>query len=227
MLASQIGLQIAGNNISNANTPGYIRQQLLLSPASTQLLGTLPIGLGVQIEGIVQKVDRFLLERLRGSTSDLASSNTQEQFHLQLESLVGELGETDLSTALTDFFGSINDVLNQPEDVTLRRQAVVQGDRLLTDIKRLDSRVFGIRSRINEEVVRAGEEINRLLEEIAKLNVQIVKTEGGGLSDRCNRRPKRPGQRHLVKRVGRDFGRHRRHLGLGDAERGIADRCRC
>lgn len=182
MLASQVGLQVAGNNISNANTPGYIRQQVNFTPASTRLFGALPIGLGVQVDGIVQQVDRFLMERLRDSTSDLENSSTQEQYHLRLEALIGELDDTDLSTALTDFFGSINDLLNQPDDVTLRRQAVLQGERLVADINRLDGQLFEIRSQVNEQVVQAGDEINRLLEEIARLNVQIVQTEGGGLS---------------------------------------------
>jgi len=49
--AAQIGLQVAGNNIANADTPGYIRQQVVLSPAPTQQYGGLLLGLGVQVEG--------------------------------------------------------------------------------------------------------------------------------------------------------------------------------
>ena len=34
--ATQIGLQVVGQNISNANTPGYIREEVNYAPAPTQ-----------------------------------------------------------------------------------------------------------------------------------------------------------------------------------------------
>ena len=39
--AQQIGIQVAGQNIANANTPGYIREQVNFSPAETQRVGNL------------------------------------------------------------------------------------------------------------------------------------------------------------------------------------------
>ncbi len=55
--AQQIGLQVVGQNISNANTPGYIREEVILSPAPTQRKGGLLFGLGVQVDAVVQKID--------------------------------------------------------------------------------------------------------------------------------------------------------------------------
>ena len=67
--AQQIGLQVAGQNIANANTPGYLREQVQLSPAPTQKIGGLLEGLGVDVKGITQKVDNLLEQRLRGATA--------------------------------------------------------------------------------------------------------------------------------------------------------------
>ena len=36
---NEIALQVVGQNIANANTPGYIREEVLLSPAPTQRMG--------------------------------------------------------------------------------------------------------------------------------------------------------------------------------------------
>jgi flagellar hook-associated protein 1 FlgK len=47
--AAEIGLQVVGQNIANAATPGYLREEVLLEPAPTQKLGELPLGLGVQV----------------------------------------------------------------------------------------------------------------------------------------------------------------------------------
>ena len=192
LVASQIGLQVAGNNIANADTPGYIRQEAVFTPAPTEIRGRLVLGLGVKVAGIVQKVDTFLNERLRGALGDLESSAVQEQTYIELESVLGELGETDLSSALTSFFGSISDVLNQPEDVGVRNRAVRQGDALVGTIQRIDSRVSDIRSKVNVQIEDAAGDINRLLEQIADLNTKIVQTErntpaGGALGLRDQR----------------------------------------
>ena len=149
LLSTQVGLQVVGNNIANANTPGYTRQEVVYTPAPTQLIGNLPLGLGVQIKGIIQQTDQFIGERLRAAISDVENTESQKQTYLQLESIVGEIGDTDLSTSLNRFFGSIHDVLNQPEDLAVRNLAGLQGKRLAGEILRLDMRVRQTRKDVN------------------------------------------------------------------------------
>ncbi len=182
LIAAQLGLQVVGNNIANANTPGYVRQDLLLQPAPTQRYGKLLVGTGVEVAGIIQRSDALLQERLRSATSDLASSEAQQDVYSQLETLMGELGDSDLSSSLTSFFGSLNDILNQPESVSVRNLAVLQGQTLATDINQLDSRVRTLRSDANTRVVAIAEDINSLTQQIARLNVQILTAEGGNPS---------------------------------------------
>ena len=180
--AAQLGLQVTSNNIANANTPGYIRQRLAQTPSVPQRYGNLVLGLGVDIDGVVQVVDRFLQERLRTAESDVSSGEMQESVYAQLEGLIGELGDTDLSTALTDFFASIHEILNQPESTSVRNLAVLQGRSLTDDIRRLYDGVQQIRKDVDSRVMSAADEINSLLAEIADLNEQIVTMEGGDTS---------------------------------------------
>lgn len=179
MLVAQLGLQVTGNNIANAHTPGYLRQELIQVPAPSQKTGGLLLGLGVQVERIQQAVDKFLEERLRRANSDLVGSETQEKTYLQLESLIGELGENDISSRLTQFFNAISDVLDQPESLSVRNLVVLQGDALARQIQLLDSRVREIRASLNERVLGLADRINGYLKDIARLNVQIVAAEGG------------------------------------------------
>jgi flagellar hook-associated protein 1 FlgK len=182
LLASQLGLQVVGNNIANANTPGYIRQQLNLQAAAPQKYGDLTVGLGVQVQSITQQVDKFLEERLRGATSDSANGSAQESVYTQLESILGALGDSSLNSSLSKFFNSIHDVLNQPESVSIRNLAVLAGQTLAHDINALDSRVRNVREQVNTEVTSSADEINSLLQKVATLNVKIVQTEGGSVS---------------------------------------------
>ncbi len=179
LFANQVGLQVTGNNIANANTPGYIRQRAVFTPAPTQKIGDLPLGLGVRVEGIIQQSDKFLSERLRTAISDLAGSEAQEEAFIQLEALIGELTDTDLSTSMSNFFSAISDILNQPEDISVRNLAILEGGTLADNISLLDSRVQDIRRNVNGQIAGSANDINRLVKEIAELNINIVQTEGG------------------------------------------------
>lgn len=180
LFASQAGIQVAANNIANANTPGYIRESLVQSPGPTQRIGHLVTGTGVFVDGIVREVDRFLQRRMWAAGSDLSNGETQERVYLDLETIVGELTDSDLSTALTGFFNSLNDVLNQPEDPSVRSLAVLNGDSLAAQIQYLDSQVGDLREMTNDQIINAVADVNKLVKEVADLNVQIVEMELGG-----------------------------------------------
>jgi flagellar hook-associated protein 1 FlgK len=180
--AAQLGLQVTSNNIANANTPGYLRQRLVQAPSVPQRYGNLVLGSGVEVEAVVQVVDRYLQERLRSAESDVASGEMQASVYAQLEAVFGELSDTDLSTSLTNFFASIHEILNQPESTSVRNLAVLQGRTLTDDIRRQYQLVQDVRKDVDSRVVAAADEINGLLETIAELNEQIVIAEGGDVS---------------------------------------------
>jgi flagellar hook-associated protein 1 FlgK len=177
--AMEIGLHVVGNNIANANTPGYIRERVLYVPAPVQKLGNLTLGLGVEIAGIVQNIDSFIEDRLRGVAGDRASSEIQEKVYRDLESIIGELSDTDVSTQLTNFFNSIEEVVDQPEEMSVRNLAVQAGKALATTINTLNRRVTTAYEEFGIEVNNLTTEINTLTEQVRKLNVQIVSLEGG------------------------------------------------
>lgn len=181
--AMQIGLQVVGNNIANANTPGYIRQETIYSPAPVQRVGSLILGLGVEVDSIVQKIDKFVQERLAGARGDRASAEAQEQAYSDIEVLLNELSsDTDLSSALTGFFNSIDGVLSEPGNTATRNLVVQKGLALSENIDHLNARAYAIHDELNDRIVNMGDDINKLAEEIRQLNLQIATTEGGDSS---------------------------------------------
>lgn len=182
LIATQLGLQVTGNNIANANTPGYIRQRLILTPAPIQRYGNLLMGTGVRVLAVKQEIDKFLEERLRSANSDLANGETQEGVYLQLEGILGELTDSDLGTSLTKFMAAIKSVLDQPESASIRNLAVLQGEQLAGDVDRLDQQTRSLYTDINTQIEEQVDEVNKLLAEIADLNKKIVQAEGGDVS---------------------------------------------
>lgn len=180
--SNEIALQVVGQNIANANTPGYIREELLLSPAPTQRVGGLLLGLGVRVDSVVQVLDNFLEERLRGSVSEEAGAATTQGTYSQLENYLGGLKDTDLSASMVKFFNSISEVLNQPDSTTVRNLSVLQGETLTGDVQQLATRVSQLRDDVNTRIANTGDEINGLVEQIRSLNVQIANMEGGNVA---------------------------------------------
>ena len=170
---------MVGQNIANANTPGYVREDVSYITAPTQRVGTLTLGMGVQVNGIVQNIDTLLEQRLRGAISDQANADTQAQAYQQLESFTSELNNTGLAKSLSDFTSSMNDVLNQPEDVSVRNLAMLQGQTLASDINQLTNRIDEVRTGLNSQISSAVDDINRLSQQIADLNVKISVAEAG------------------------------------------------
>jgi flagellar hook-associated protein 1 FlgK len=177
--AMQIGLHVIGNNIANANTPGYISERAIFVPAPVQKFGHLTLGLGVEVAGIVQNLDRFVEERLRDIGGDRASADIQQKVYRDLESIIGELSDTDVSTQLTHFFNSIHEVANQPEEMSLRDLAAQSGQTLAQTINTLSRRVNTVYDEFAIKVDNLADEMNTLTAQIQKLNLQIVELEGG------------------------------------------------
>lgn len=178
--SQSIGLQVVGQNIANVNTPGYSRATTVFTPAPTQRVGNLLLGLGVEVDSIKQIIDEHLNSRLRAATADRVGGEVQENAYGQLEGIINELQDNDLSTSLNNFLGAISQVLNQPESVSVRNLAVLQGKTLAGDINRLASRAGEVRDDLNSQIADLEPDVNRLLQRIAELNVKIATTEGGG-----------------------------------------------
>jgi flagellar hook-associated protein 1 FlgK len=182
--AMDVALQVVNQNIANANTTGYIREEAVLQTAGTQQLGNLLLGTGVEVTAVVQKIDKYLEERLRGATSDSSYADTLKNTYTQLEDVLDALSNsTDLSTAMNKFFSSISDVLNSPNDVTVRNQAVSNGQTLADDITSMFQQVQALRSNVNDQIKGMAAGINQLTDEIGKLNAQIAQMKSSTSSN--------------------------------------------
>jgi len=180
---NQLGLQVVGNNIANVNTPGYLRQELVQAPAVGYKAGPLIIGQGVQAVGIQQKIDNFVIERLRQNQSQLSYQEQVESTNTQIESLINELTDKDFSSNLSRFANSFQDVANQPGSDSIRTLAISRGQELATQLRSVSSSVDDIAKRNQTEISAAATDINRIVQSIAKLNQRIVEVEGGALSN--------------------------------------------
>lgn len=179
LTVAQLGLNVTGNNIANANTPGYIRQELLQTPSIGYRFGDVIIGYGVRAQGVVQKIDNFISEQMRQTGSNLSASEALGDIYDQIEAAFSELGNNDLSTELSTFSNSIQDMLNQPGNDSLRRLVIERAKSLTGQVRSLSSQMESLTANLNSEIQNVATEVNRLTDKLAKLNQRIVQMEGG------------------------------------------------
>ncbi len=178
LAASQIGIQVAGNNMANAATPGYSRQVARLLPIrGDRSLAGIQIGNGVMVRSVQRQVDMALQGRLWNSGADLSAAATRTSIFSQIEAALGELGDNDLSSELTSFFNAWSERANQTQSSAA---VIQQGDRLAGFIRDLRSRLIDQRRQIDDQIGVSVEQANVLLNQIAGLNAAIADAETTG-----------------------------------------------
>lgn len=182
MFANQKALEVVGQNIANANTPGYSRQRVDLDAIEFKK-GGLATGLGVNVQTVKQLRDTFAETRLREKEADLGGYDEQIKLYEQLEVLFASGSENDMDKLLTKFFNSFSELSNNPESLALRQSVVYSANNLINRFHELDAGLDAIKTDISKEATVVVSEINRLASDIAKLNVQIASASESGQAD--------------------------------------------
>lgn len=177
--ASQVAIQVTGNNFANASTPGYSRQRVNLQALSDQRWGNYFLGRGVGIASIQRQVDAALQARLNGSISQQASADIGSSFLSQLESVVNELGDNNLSDQFDKFYSAWSEIANSPNRDGARALVVQQGRTLAAAIQSTRRDLFSARAQLDQQLGASVNQADNLLNQIAAINVQIVNSEGG------------------------------------------------
>ena len=178
LTASQIGLQVSGNNLANASTPGYSRQSAFFSPASSQVIGNgIALGRGVVTDAVRRQVDNALQYRLFNSLSTESAALQRSSVYTGVESAIGELSDNDVSSGLSSFFNTWSERAN----LTKSSASVVQeGDRLAALMRRQRSSLTQLRDTLDNQIGASVAQADALMTNVAQLNIQIGNAEGTG-----------------------------------------------
>lgn len=176
--ASQLGIQIASNNIANASTAGYSREVASFTPVrGDQSPPGAGVGRGVAVRDVLREVDTALLQRYWQSNADESGARVQSQIYSQIEAALGELGQNDLSSEFAGFFRTWSERSNQTSASAV---VVQQGDRLAAFMRRLRNDLSGQLRTIDAQLGSSVERANGLIRTVADLNRQIADAEVSG-----------------------------------------------
>lgn len=196
LTASQIALQVTGNNLANASTIGYSRQLTSFSPQGGSRYGSAYIGRGVQVSEVRRMADDALTARVMTGTSYQAAAANDLTLLSQIEGVLNELTDADLSSELGKFFNSWSELGNNPSSAGSRSLVVQQAGTLGLFLRTLRSDLVETSRQIDRQLGASISRADGLLSEIARVNQQIAEAEGGGAvaNDLRDRRDQMLGQ---------------------------------
>lgn len=187
MNTQQNALFVTGQNISNANTPGYSRQRINFEatepypPASMnrpQMPGQM--GTGVQA-GSVQRVrEGFLDQQFRGENNKLGYWNSRADSLSKMEDIMNEPSDTGLSAALGQFWQSLQDLSVDPENDGARSVVLQRGLAVTETFHYLSDSISSVKDNIGNQIGVSVKDINSILKQISEVNKQIAGIEPHG-----------------------------------------------
>jgi len=176
LMVQQDALQVATNNIANANTAGYSREVLDFQENPAVQQGSLWFGTGVSADQVNSIRDEMLQLRIYDETQQQSNAQAQSTNLQQLEALFSDPTQ-GIGSDLTAFFNSINQLSTDPTSIPLRQGILTAANNLASDFHNTVTQITGIQHNLDLSVSQSVNQINQLTSQIASLNGQIAPLE--------------------------------------------------
>ena len=179
LFANYAALQVIGNNIANANTPGYSRQSVEFSTSGGQSTGSGFFGRGVDVDTVSRAHSQYLTRELSLATALSAADETRAAQMKRLES-VFRTGEAGLGHAAGQFLNAFVDVANNPQDNSARQVVLSRAGELAQRFQVAGDTLTDMQAGLVQDLAIAVNTVNTLAKGVAELNLKIADSLGLG-----------------------------------------------
>ncbi|MBP02668.1 MAG: flagellar hook-associated protein FlgK [Rhodospirillaceae bacterium] len=174
-------LVVAGENLSNANTDGYHRRVAKLEELPSLSSGIESVGkktgFGVRVVNVDRAFDEFLADDERRAQSNLSRYESYASGLQRLENMLMPMGQ-NLTTSLTDFFNSLQELTDDPASLASREIIIERGATLASVMQTTASHADSTKNQTSARAETYTRAINAISKEIANLNGQLRKQSG-------------------------------------------------
>jgi flagellar hook-associated protein 1 FlgK len=177
--ASHNALATTGNNIANADTAGYSRQQTVQGTKGSIQYGNVYIGTGTTLADVRRVYNSYLDAQLQTTTSLNSDSAAYLGQVTPLDTLLSDSG-TGLNGALTKFFASVQNVNAKPGDDASRQLLLSDAQALSNRFNSVSSQLNTQNANINGNLSNMADQVNKLATTLAQLNQKISEISSSG-----------------------------------------------
>jgi flagellar hook-associated protein 1 FlgK len=177
--AFQTAISVTGNNIANANTPGYAKESVNLVAAAPQSNTGNQIGAGVDVASVTRAINQLNNNQLNASQSSLGQLNSLQTYTNQIDNIIGTTAG-GLTTALQNYYGAWSTVANDPTSTAARQALIGQAQAVANSFQTTSGQLQSLNTSINAGITADVSQINSLSASIASVNKQIVVATADG-----------------------------------------------
>lgn len=182
MMASQRGLDVTGQNLSNINTTGYTRQRLdllSLNPVGNSIGSSAfdaKVGQGVMMRGVSQIRDPFLDIQYRGEVPKVGTVKAKDDILASIGNIFDESDSEAIRTRLSAIVSQLTNLATPENAGSGSADALVRSacEVLLDSLHQNGSAIANVRTElINKMNQSVMPQLETYLEEIKNLNISI------------------------------------------------------
>jgi len=182
LLTQQQAISVTSHNIANVNTPGYSRQELVMTTNTPQDSSIGPMGTGVSAESIQRIYDRFLNVQIENESQGLGRWDAQKDAVELVEMIFNETDGSGLSLAMSKFWDAWQSLASNPGGTTERQILVTASQVLATTFNQLNADLAQTQQDLDLAIEGTVADVNRLSQQLADLNNKIISSEAGSLN---------------------------------------------
>lgn len=192
LLTHQQVLSTIGQNVANAETPGYSRQEAVLNANTPVRMSYGMVGTGVHVENIIRKRDVLLDEGFRQASGQAGEAELRHTTLSNIEDILGEPTDAGLTNALDEYWNSWGDLASTPSSQAARAVVQQRGQQVASLLNTYDAGLNQERDFNLDRLKSVVGDINQMAEQIADLNSRISQMEstGGQSGDLADQRDK-------------------------------------
>jgi flagellar hook-associated protein 1 len=184
LLAAQRAIAATGQNVVNANTPGYSRQRVDLAEVGPATTATLQSGHDSQLGGVrVQAVVRIksaFIEATRAAAGARQNAlDTQNTTVSAAQQLVSEPGEVGLQAGLDTFYNAWHDLSLNPSDGAAASVVIQQGQAVAAKLHMVADGLSAQWSSSRGNLANLVTQVNQTAADLAAVNGQLLQGAAG------------------------------------------------
>jgi flagellar hook-associated protein 1 FlgK len=187
LLAQQRAIGVIGQNVANAETPGYTRQRPRLGSTPANAFQPGSPGGGVELLAIERVRGGFYDESWRREAALGSRYRTLEQTLSRISAVLAEPSDTGIAASLDGLIDAFHSLAADPTDPAARGVVLTQAQGLVGLFRSFDARLQQIGAAIGAELNQVVSDAGSLLTELDGLNTRIRLT-GGQAPDLLDRR---------------------------------------
>ncbi|HUX32345.1 MAG TPA: flagellar hook-associated protein FlgK [Gemmatimonadaceae bacterium] len=177
---NQAAMQVVSQNVSNASTPGYSREQALFTEAPSLMTPQGTFGTGVAISDVTRVHDTLLDSIYRQQSANSSGAALSQQLLSQIQGIFNEPSDTGLSATMDAFWSSWSDLSNNPGNAASQTAVRAQGGQVAMLLNSYSRQLDGLQANATAQLTQSVQSFNALAKRVADLNQQITASEAGG-----------------------------------------------